>query len=140
VTDEEPVGERANDRHNSEVYSGWKNCAYRQPQPSAFDRNVAPASASRLARPQSGAPPPWPWTGPGLRQLRLPCVPKRQVGNAFCHFASITVCLPAFFPNSVDLVVVAAQIKGCVDNREEKSREYRDADRPHARLPPKIRR
>jgi hypothetical protein len=81
-----------------------------------------------------------PWTGPGLRQLRLPCVPKRQVGNAFCHFASITVCLPAFFPNSVDLVVVAAQIKGRVDNREEKSREYRDADRPHARLPPKIRR
>jgi hypothetical protein len=59
-------------------------------------------------------------------------VPKRQVGNAFCHFAGVTVL--AFFPNSVDLVVVAAQIKGRVDNREEKNREYRDADHPHARL------
>jgi hypothetical protein len=48
--------------------------------------------------------------------------------------------LPAFFPNAVDLVVVAAQIKGRVDNRNETNREYRDADRPHARLPPKIRR
>jgi hypothetical protein len=52
-------------------------------------------------------------------------VPKRQVGNALFHFASFTVL--AFFPNSVDLVVVAAQIKGRVDNREEKNREYRDA-------------
>jgi hypothetical protein len=78
--------------------------------------------------------------GPGLRQLRLPCIPKRQVGNAFCHFSSFTVCPPAFFPNSVDLVLVAVQIKGRVDNREEKNREYRDADCPHARLPPKIRR
>jgi len=67
-------------------------------------------------------------------------VPKHQVGNAFCDFASITVFLPAFFPNAVDLAVVAAQIKGRVDNREETNREYRDADRPHARLPPKIRR
>jgi hypothetical protein len=31
------------------------------------------------------------------------------------------VFLPAFFPNAVDLVVVAAQIKGRVDNREEKT-------------------
>ena len=46
----------------------------------------------------------------------------------------------AFFPNPVDLVVVAAQIKGRVDNREENNREYRDADHPHSRLPPKIRR
>jgi hypothetical protein len=75
-----------------------------------------------------------------LRQLRLPCVPKRRVDNAFCHFARITVCPPAFFPNPVDLVVVAAHIKGRVDNREEKNREYRDADHPHARLPPKMRR
>jgi len=66
-------------------------------------------------------------------------VPKHQVGNAFCHFASITVFLPAFFPNAVDLAVVAAQIKGRVNNREETNREYRDADHPHARLPPKIR-
>jgi len=44
------------------------------------------------------------------------------------------VCPPAFFPNPVDLVVVAAHIKGRVDNREEKNREYRDADHPHARL------
>ncbi len=80
----------------------------------------------------------WPWRGAGLRQLRLPRAPKRRVGNAFCHFASITVL--AFFPNSFDLAVVAAQIEGRVDNREEKSREYRDADRPHARLPPKLRR
>jgi len=70
----------------------------------------------------------------------MPCVPKRQVGNAFCHFARITMCPPAFFPNPVDLVVVAAHIKGRVDNPEEKNREYRDADHPHARLPPKIRR
>jgi hypothetical protein len=28
---------------------------------------------------------------------------------------------PAFFPNPVDLIVVAAQIKGRVDNREEKT-------------------
>jgi hypothetical protein len=72
-----------------------------------------------------------------LRQLRLPCVPKRQVGNAFCHFAHITVRPPAFFPNPVDLVVVAAHIKGRVDNPEEKNREYRDADHPHARLLPR---
>jgi hypothetical protein len=75
-----------------------------------------------------------------LRQLRSTCAPKHQVRNAFCQFDSITVFLPAFFPNAVDLVVVAAQIKGRVDNREETNREYRDADRPHARLPPKIRR
>jgi hypothetical protein len=75
-----------------------------------------------------------------LRQLRLLCVPKRRVDIAFFHFARITVCPPAFFPNPVDLVVVAAQIKGRVDNPEEKKREYRDADHPHARLPPKIRR
>jgi hypothetical protein len=75
-----------------------------------------------------------------LRQLRLPCVPRCQVEKAFFHFASITVCLPAFFPNPVDLVVVAAQINGRVVNREETNREYRDADRPHARLPPEIRR
>ena len=57
-----------------------------------------------------------------LRQLRLPCVPKRQVDNAFLHLARITVCPLAFFPNSVDLVVVAAQIKGRVDtNRDEKN-------------------
>jgi hypothetical protein len=31
------------------------------------------------------------------------------------------VCPLAFFPNAVDLVVVAAQIKGRVDNREEKT-------------------
>jgi hypothetical protein len=67
-------------------------------------------------------------------------VPKRQAGNAFFHFASIAVCPLAFFPNPVDLVVVAAQIQGRVNNREETNREYRDADRPHARLPPKIRR
>jgi hypothetical protein len=75
-----------------------------------------------------------------LRQLRLLCVPKRRVDIAFFHFARITVCPPAFFPNPVDLVVVTAQIKGRVDNPEEKNREYRDADHPHARLPPKIRR
>jgi len=75
-----------------------------------------------------------------LRQLRSTCVPKHQVGNAFCHFASIAVFLPAFFPNAVDLAVVAAQIKGRVDNREKTNREYRDADHPHARLRPKIRR
>src|SRR4249920_2266220 len=80
------------------------------------------------------------WTGSGLRQLRFPCVPKRQFGNALLHFTSFTVCPLAFFPNPVDLVVVAAQIKGRVDNREENNREYRDADHPHARLPPKIRR
>jgi len=51
----------------------------------------------------------------------LPCVPKRRVDNAFCHFARITVFPPAFFPNPVDLIVVAAQIKGRVDNREEKT-------------------
>jgi len=75
-----------------------------------------------------------------LRQLGSTCAPKHQIGNAFCHVASITVFLPAFFPNAVDLVVVAAQIKGRVDNREETNREYRDADHPHARLPPNIRR
>jgi hypothetical protein len=75
-----------------------------------------------------------------LRQLRSTCAPKHQVRNAFCQFASITVFLPAFFPDAIDLVVVAAQIKGRVDNREETNCEYRDADRPHARLPPKIRR
>jgi hypothetical protein len=75
-----------------------------------------------------------------LRQLRLLCVPKRRVDIAFFHFARITVCPLAFFPNPVELVVVAAQIKGRVDNPEEKKREYRDADHPHARLPPKIRR
>ncbi len=53
-------------------------------------------------------------------------MPKRPVGNAFCNFASITVL--ASFPNSVDY------------NREENNRYSRDADRPHARLPPKIRR
>jgi hypothetical protein len=74
-----------------------------------------------------------------LRQLRLLCVPKRRVDIAFFHFARITLC-PAFFPNPVDLVVVAAQIKGRVNNPEEKNREYREADHPHARLPPKIRR
>jgi hypothetical protein len=74
-----------------------------------------------------------------LRQLRLLCVPKRRVDIAFFHFARITVC-PAFFPNPVDLVVIAAQIKGRVDNPEEKNREYREADHLHARLPPKIRR
>src|SRR6266576_6497577 len=89
---------------------------------------------------QSGAPPPWHGIGSDLRQLRLPCVPKRQVGIALFHFASFSVCPLAFFPNPVGLVVVAAQIKGRVDNREEDNREYRDADRPHARLPPKIRR
>jgi hypothetical protein len=47
-------------------------------------------------------------------------VPKRQAGNAFFHFASIAVCPLAFFPNPVDLVVVAAQIQGRVNNREEK--------------------
>src|ERR1700730_6964128 len=73
-----------------------------------------------------------------LRQLRLLCVPKRRVDIAFFHFARITVCPPAFFPNPVDLVVVAAQIKGRVDNPEEKNREYRDADYPHAALPPRI--
>jgi hypothetical protein len=75
-----------------------------------------------------------------LRQPRLLCVAKRRVDIAFFHFARITVCPPAFFPNPVDLVVVAAHIKGRVDNPEEKSREYREADHPHARLPPKIRR
>jgi hypothetical protein len=74
-----------------------------------------------------------------LRQLRLLCVPKRRVDIAFFHFARITVC-PAFFPNPVNLVVIAAQIKDRVDNPEEKNREYREADHPHARLPPKIRR
>jgi hypothetical protein len=74
-----------------------------------------------------------------LRQLRLLCVAKRRVDIAFFHFARITLC-PAFFPNPADLIVVAAQIKGRVDNPEENSREYRDADHPHARLPPKIRR
>ena len=70
-----------------------------------------------------------------LRQLRLPCVPKRQVDNAFPHLARITVCPLAFFPNSVDLVVVAAQIKGRVDtNRDEKKRDYCEDDRPHSRL------
>jgi hypothetical protein len=62
-------------------------------------------------------------------------VPKRQVGHAFFHFGSITVL--AFLPNLFHLVVVAAQIKDRVDNREENNRDYRDADRPHARLPPK---
>ena len=38
-------------------------------------------------------------------------MPKRQVGNAFCNFASMTVL--ASFPNSVDY------------NREENNREYR---------------
>jgi hypothetical protein len=75
-----------------------------------------------------------------LRQLRLLCVPKRRVDIAFFHFARITVCPPAFFPYPVYLVVVAAHIKGRVDNPEQKNREYRDADHPHARLPPKIRR
>ena len=78
------------------------------------------------------------WKGSGLGQLRLPCVPKRQVGNALFHFASFTVYPLAFFPNPVGLVMVAAQIKGRVDNREENNREYCNADRPHARLPPKI--
>jgi hypothetical protein len=55
-----------------------------------------------------------------LRQLRLLCVPKRRVDIAFFHFARITVCPLAFFPNPVELVVVAAQIKGRVDNPEEK--------------------
>jgi hypothetical protein len=74
------------------------------------------------------------WRGPSLRQARLPCLPKRQVGHAFFHFARVTVCPLAFFPNLVDLVVVAAHIEGRVDNREEQNRDYRDADRPHARL------
>jgi hypothetical protein len=52
-------------------------------------------------------------------------VPKCQVGHAFFHFARIIVCSLAFFPNPVDLVVVAAQIQGRVDNREEKNRDYR---------------
>src|ERR1700730_19020509 len=56
-----------------------------------------------------------------LRQFRLLSVPKRRVDIAFFHFARITVCPPAFFPNPVDLVVVAAQIKGRVDNPEEKT-------------------
>jgi hypothetical protein len=64
----------------------------------------------------------------------LPCEPKRQVGNAFCHFARITVCPLAFFPNPVDLVVVAAHIQGRVDNREEENRDYCDARRPQTRL------
>jgi hypothetical protein len=55
-----------------------------------------------------------------LGQLRLLCVPKRRVDIAFFHFARITVCPLAFFPNPVELVVVAAQIKGRVDNPEEK--------------------
>ena len=67
-------------------------------------------------------------------------MPKRQVGHALFNFTSFTVSPLAFFPKPIGLVVVAAQIKGRVDNREENNREYRDADRPHARLPPKIRR
>jgi hypothetical protein len=48
------------------------------------------------------------------------------------------VLLPALFPNAVGLVVVAAQIKNHVDNREETNREYRDADRapPSQDTPP----
>jgi hypothetical protein len=67
----------------------------------------------------------------------LRCVPKRQVSNAFFHFARITLCPLAFFPHPVDLVVVAAHIEGRVHNREEENRDYCDADRPHARLLPK---
>ena len=85
-----------------------------------------------------GAAKPWHGMGSDLRQLRLPCVPKRQVGHALFHFASFTVCPLAFFPNPVGLVMVTAQIKGRVHNREENNREYRDADRSHARLPPKV--
>src|SRR6266850_731954 len=68
-----------------------------------------------------------------LWQVRLLCAPNRQVYNAFFHFARM--CPLAFLPNPVDLVVVAAQIEGRVNNREEKNRDYRDAYRPHAHLP-----
>jgi hypothetical protein len=54
-----------------------------------------------------------------LWQVRLLCAPKRQVDNAFFHVARM--CPLAFLPNPVDLVVVAAQIEGRVNNREEKT-------------------
>jgi hypothetical protein len=44
---------------------------------------------------------------------------KRQVSNAFRHFACIVGLPPAFFPKPFDLVVVAPQINSRVDNREE---------------------
>jgi hypothetical protein len=65
-------------------------------------------------------------------------VPKRQVGHALFHFASFTVCPLAFFRNQVRLVMVTAQIKGRVDNREENHHGYRDANRSHACLPPNV--
>jgi hypothetical protein len=37
-------------------------------QPRRVRARCRPASASRLARPQSGAPPSWPWLSPGQRQ------------------------------------------------------------------------
>jgi len=52
-----------------------------------------------------------------LRQLRFLRATKRQVGDALFHFASITVGSPAFIPDPVDLLVVAAHIEGRVDNR-----------------------
>jgi hypothetical protein len=66
-------------------------------------------------------------------------VPKCQVGHAFFHFARIIVCPLAFFPNPVELVVVAAHIEGRVHNREEENRDYCDARRLQNAPPPEIR-
>jgi len=46
-----------------------------------------------------------------------------------CILSLCSINCVGILPEFVDLVVVAAQIKGSVDNREEKNREYRDADR-----------
>jgi|1186.fasta_scaffold418619_1 hypothetical protein len=79
-----------------------------------------------------------PETASSLRQLRFLGAPKRQVDDALFHFASITVGSSAFILDPVDLVVVAAHIKGRVDNRGNENKcKYRDAYHPHARLPSK---
>src|SRR6187402_182551 len=69
-----------------------------------------------------------------LRQLRLPCLPKRRVGLAFGHFGCFSVCPLAFFPNLSDLAVVVVQNTRRVANREAKKHEQRDSNRPHGRL------
>src|SRR3954453_20294157 len=70
-----------------------------------------------------------------LRQLRFLRATKRQVGDALFHFASITVGSPAFIPDLVHLVVVAAHIKGGVDKRGKQNEcNCRDHNDSHARL------